>query len=90
MTTTHDDTTPPGHFIPASTFTRDVVESEEYTRVGRQVAELLNSGIPTSVQRLDGQVHVLGTWAETGGVFSDVWKGEWVAGQKVHEQLIDH
>lgn len=50
--------------------------------------DLLKMGINSKITNLDGQVAKKGDVAQAGGVFSDVWLGEWlgtgnVTGQKV-------
>lgn len=64
---------------------RTVQESEEYTSTARQAAQLLDLGVLPEIRKLDGQINVLGNCAESSGAFSDIWKGQWVAGKKVRK-----
>lgn len=73
----------PGHSM-ASNVARNAQESEEYLQAGRQIIDLVQSDVPTSLKRLDGQVRILNTeYAQSGGKFSEIWLGEWLGGQKV-------
>lgn len=74
---------PRGHFLSTSFASRRVEPTPAYAEQGQQVMKLLRQGIQTSVKVLDGQVRHIGTMAEAGGPFSDVWKGEWLGGQQV-------
>ena len=73
-----------GHHSMMSNVARNAQESEEYLQAGRQIIDLVQSDVPTALKRLDGQVRILDAeYAQSGGIFSEIWLGEWLAGQKV-------
>lgn len=60
-----------------------VDHSEEYHLTERIMRDLLGMGVASSIPRLDGQIVKVGDVAQAGGMYSDIWLGEWLSGQKV-------